>query len=616
MSKSFAFMRWEKLHSMKKISLQSRHDNREQNTPNANPNRFHLNRRIIGGTSEEICAQVRSMVEQVRQSGGRVTKQSVLAISGLCTFSPEVWASIDEAKRDAWLKRWVNANRRWLANTFGGLQNIVELTLHMDETTPHLHWMVVPIVRENVNGQIRLRLSAKHYLGGHRDRAVELQDIYAKAMESLGLKRGIRRSKAKHTEIRKWYGMMKDGRVVSTRDVLLSPKAAAERIRALQALVNGDARYQLIAIEKTKEAEALQKQVDNLQQENRRLEQEIEYLTESRKRAREREEALRKELEQAKNELYMHKRRIREEVLRQLRGIPTTSILQRYGFEPHPYDKHKWVREVAGNREVISTDGVKWKSWTSDAGGGGAIDLVMHLEQCDFLSAVSILQQQGYSPAEIGISVTEAIERKEAPEPQPPKVAKDQRAFDAVWRWLMSRGFPEKFAYNLLKAGIVIPTRRGRYINAWFPSENGGGEIYGITGHWRGSPAGYEKIPIVYTVPSPKRIIITESAIDALSAKLLFKDAITLSTSGSACLRHLPETVSQLRQKFGDLPVLIATDWDKAGDRMAEIIQAVVPSSTRMLPVEVGLGLRKEEKDLNDVIQRMAAESIQRDAGR
>ena len=47
------------------------------------------------------------------------------------------------------------------------------------------------------------KLNCRALLGGSRYRLSELQDDFAAAMKPLGLERGIKGSKAKHTEVRK-----------------------------------------------------------------------------------------------------------------------------------------------------------------------------------------------------------------------------------------------------------------------------------------------------------------------------------------------------------------------------------------------------------------------------
>ena len=48
----------------------------------------------------------------------------------------------DEGKLD----EWCQDNMNYLKKTFGE-ENLVAATLHLDETTPHIHASVIPIVR-------------------------------------------------------------------------------------------------------------------------------------------------------------------------------------------------------------------------------------------------------------------------------------------------------------------------------------------------------------------------------------------------------------------------------------------------------------------------------------
>src|SRR5690606_10808376 len=90
---------------------------------------------------------------------------------------------------------WVRANYDFVCKEFGK-ENIVRFTLHLDEKTPHIHAVVVPLTDDG-------RLSAKERFGNRNDLS-DRQTRYADAMEQFGLKRGIVGSKAKHTS-EGWY---------------------------------------------------------------------------------------------------------------------------------------------------------------------------------------------------------------------------------------------------------------------------------------------------------------------------------------------------------------------------------------------------------------------------
>ena len=73
-----------------------------------------------------------------------------------------------------------------------------------------------------------------------------------------------------------------------------------------------------------------------------------------------------------------------------VRGLPLQTILLERGAKRDPHDKAKWHTE----RGVLSLTESKFHNWCCQIGGGGAIDLVMHLAKVDFRQAVVWLEQQ------------------------------------------------------------------------------------------------------------------------------------------------------------------------------------------------------------------------------
>jgi hypothetical protein len=77
---------------------------------------------------------------------------------------------------------------------------------------------------------------------------------------------------------------------------------------------------------------------------------------------------------------------MRERVDR-VREIPLRSVLLAVGAQQDQSDKAKWHTP----RGVISVTGCKFINWQSATGGGGAIDLVIHLHHLDFKGAMAWL---------------------------------------------------------------------------------------------------------------------------------------------------------------------------------------------------------------------------------
>jgi hypothetical protein len=76
-----------------------------------------------------------------------------------------------------------------------------------------------------------------------------------------------------------------------------------------------------------------------------------------------------------------------------LRKIPLIDIIINSGAIRDKYDQHKFQT----SKGTISITGQKFKNWSLGKGGGGSIDLVMHLYQLDFCSAVIWLSNNYYS---------------------------------------------------------------------------------------------------------------------------------------------------------------------------------------------------------------------------
>jgi hypothetical protein len=101
-------------------------------TPNADTNKFDLNKTLIGGNNIE-----QSVKGLLKHFNVTPRKNAVLAMDGLITLSPEA------LKSDADVKKFANEATKFLKAKFG--KRCVSAVLHMDETSPHIHFTTVPI---------------------------------------------------------------------------------------------------------------------------------------------------------------------------------------------------------------------------------------------------------------------------------------------------------------------------------------------------------------------------------------------------------------------------------------------------------------------------------------
>ena len=171
---------------------------------NADRSRTHLNRELVS-FPEGVRNRTEAIQYRIDHAGltRKVAGNQCKAIRIILTGTHEQMMKIHEEGR---LERWMEANLKWLHETFGK-ENVVSCVLHMDEKTPHLHATIVPIVtaerqrreregEKKYNTKSGPRLSADDVL--KRAKLHKYQNTYAAAMSEFGLKRGIVGSTARH----------------------------------------------------------------------------------------------------------------------------------------------------------------------------------------------------------------------------------------------------------------------------------------------------------------------------------------------------------------------------------------------------------------------------------
>jgi len=268
--------------------------------------------------------------------------------------------------------------------------------------------------------------------------------------------------------------------------------------------------------------------------------------------------------------------------LDQLRRIPLPAVLRETGAQRDRYDKAKWHTP----KGAISITGLKFMNWQRSAGGGGAIDLAMHLNGFGFPAAVAWLQRHFPLP----------------PVAEPPPVARplalppsDRGRLSAVKHYLVQdRAIPPAMTDSLMASEKLYADRRGNAVFLLLGKENTpvGAELRG-TGpqRWRGMAPGSQRDLGYFSVQAPEatRVILCESAIDAISCWLLHPSSLCLSTSGARSNpRWLPALLSQ------GLSVYCGFDSDATGDAIAEQMIRLHPSLRRIRP---------SQQDWNDILK-------------
>ncbi|MFC5534821.1 MobV family relaxase, partial [Rhodocytophaga aerolata] len=119
------------------------------------------------------------------------------------------------------VKKWTAFEEhchQWLKEQYGE-KNIVNFTTHVDEQTPHIHAVIVPIDPKG-------KLNCRAYLGG-REKLRGLQDSFAQAHQGIGLERGIKGSKANHTTVKAFYAHANEFTQAPSLDIALPPFQAS-----------------------------------------------------------------------------------------------------------------------------------------------------------------------------------------------------------------------------------------------------------------------------------------------------------------------------------------------------------------------------------------------------
>lgn len=117
-----------------------------------------------------------------------IRKDAVHSINVILSGSHEEMTEL--AKDKMKLQRWIDKNLEFCKNEYGA-QNITRFAVHLDEKTPHIHCVFVPITPDG-------RLSAGDWMKTGKQ-LEEVQTKYAEAMAEFGLERGVKSERKHHT---------------------------------------------------------------------------------------------------------------------------------------------------------------------------------------------------------------------------------------------------------------------------------------------------------------------------------------------------------------------------------------------------------------------------------
>jgi hypothetical protein len=261
-------------------------------------------------------------------------------------------------------------------------------------------------------------------------------------------------------------------------------------------------------------------------------------------------------------------------------------VLRLSGAQPDRSDPHKWHTPQG----VLSVRGAKFINWNLGQGGGGAIDLVMHVHRLGFGQALEWLEEHFTAPAILS----------PAPPPRPtlalPVPVPENLV--QVRRYLHEeRRLPSTLLEPLIQSGSLYADARGNavFLSRGRDDQPVGAELRGTwTCSWRGMAPGSRKDLGCFAIPATalEACVLCESAIDVISCHALHPRYRCLSTAGA---RPDPAWLNDLLGRA--YPVYCGFDLDATGEAMAGSMMALHPSIHRLRPAA---------KDWNDVLRSRA----------
>ncbi|MFO7803717.1 MAG: MobV family relaxase [Desulfovermiculus sp.] len=214
----YGIMRFEKLKTKGELAGAAAHVGRKRPTPNADPTRAKNNQTLHGSPDP-----VQAVEDRYQATGATRRKNGVLVYEFIISASPEFFREKNEyGHHEAELTQALGMRTvSWLKEEFGE-DNVLSVTMHLDEATPHIHAYVTPL---KVNKKGKWAQAAKQWTGTI-PLCSEMQSRFAAAVSDLGLKRGTRGSKAKHTKVKHFYAAINETSVKRLPSFRVDPPSA------------------------------------------------------------------------------------------------------------------------------------------------------------------------------------------------------------------------------------------------------------------------------------------------------------------------------------------------------------------------------------------------------
>ncbi len=224
MNLNYAIFRSEPIYTLNDLAQIGSHNKREKNAYNSNPNiKIELSKdniELVPLTEKYVkgfynLTQDYRKEHEERMKTERTERQksfnqmlnkskNVVADELLFTATNKFFEGM--SKDDIML--WANTCMEFVYNDLGyKKEQVLHATIHLDEATPHIHCVVVPLVKklDKRTNTERYTISKKQYIKDKMHLS-QLQDKYHERLTSKGfdLERGIKGSGVKHQRVREF----------------------------------------------------------------------------------------------------------------------------------------------------------------------------------------------------------------------------------------------------------------------------------------------------------------------------------------------------------------------------------------------------------------------------
>lgn len=158
-----------------------------RNNPEMDKNRTQDNYDLSAGGDVNYNREVKERIAAGRKSDTAVRKDATVAVSYLVSSDKEFFSTLSPEQQ----RRFFQTSVDYVADKIGR-ENIISAKVHLDETTPHVHIVAVPITADG-------RLSAKDLI--NRQTLRDLQEELPRKLQADGFK--IERGQPKSETLRK-----------------------------------------------------------------------------------------------------------------------------------------------------------------------------------------------------------------------------------------------------------------------------------------------------------------------------------------------------------------------------------------------------------------------------